>query len=88
VKILQWTKSGITRVYKYNEKMLLTEIRYDDGSVQNIPMMRISTETVRRTEMATRRTHGYLAIVKYCCHSRQQQLRSSKICSGGKGHSP
>jgi len=52
----KWTKSGITRVYKYNEKMLLTEIRYDDGSVQNIPMMRISTETVRRTEMATRRT--------------------------------
>ncbi|EIC03568.1 YD repeat protein, partial [Acetivibrio thermocellus YS] len=30
----KWTKSGITRVYKYNEKMLLTEIRYDDGSVQ------------------------------------------------------
>jgi len=30
----KWIKSGITRVYKYNTDMLLTEIRYDDGSVQ------------------------------------------------------
>nr|WP_265447236.1 RHS repeat domain-containing protein [Acetivibrio straminisolvens] len=30
----KWIKSGITRVYKYNSDMLLTEVRYDDGSVQ------------------------------------------------------
>jgi len=30
----KWMKSGITRVYKYNEELLLTEVRYDDGSVQ------------------------------------------------------
>jgi len=30
----KWLKSGITRVYKYNTDMLVTEVRYDDGSVQ------------------------------------------------------
>jgi len=49
----KWIKSGITRVYKYNTDMLLTEIRYDDGSVQKYTYDEISTETVKLTEMAT-----------------------------------
>jgi len=34
VKYFQMDEKRYNRVYKYNEKMLLTEIRYDDGSVQ------------------------------------------------------
>lgn len=30
----KWVKSNITHVYKYNSEMILTEIKYDDGSVQ------------------------------------------------------
>jgi len=30
--IFKWQKSGITRIYKYNEEKLLTEIIYDDGT--------------------------------------------------------
>jgi len=52
----KWMKSGITRVYKYNEELLLTEVRYDDEAYRNTRMMKTLTETVRRTEMATRRT--------------------------------
>jgi len=56
VKHFQMDEKRYNRVYKYNEELLLTEVRYDDGSVQKYTYDETLTETVRRTEMATRRT--------------------------------